>query len=92
MRNPNQVGLVIKIPKRNRDAKKGLPKRVNNTIRKLHFSQYKAGRVREMNKAKRIVKDALRSSNPNKIALQQAKKSPGTISFVEKLLIKKHLI
>ena len=92
MRNSNQVGLVVKIPKRNKDAKKGLPKRVNNDNRKRHFSEYKAGKVREKNKAKRILKDALRSSNPVKVAINQAKKSSGTISFVEKLLLKKNLI
>lgn len=87
-----QIGIIVPTSKRRRDIKKGLPKRCGNEHRKLHFSQYKSGKVREKNKAKRIFKDALRSSNISKVALAQARKSSGTISFVEKILLKKNLI
>ena len=92
MRNSNQTGIIVSISKRRKDTKKGLPKRCGSETRKLRFSQYKNNNIREKNKANRIFKDALRSSNVSKVALAQARKSVGTISFVEKILLKKNLI
>jgi len=70
---------------------RGLPKRVGRPGWQARFTRYKNNNTREKNKAKRIVKDALRSSNnPVKIAIDQARKSaPMVITFVRKILNQK---
>jgi len=51
---------------------KGLPKRTSRPGWKARYSRYIANDTRAKNKAKRIVKNALRSNNPTEIAMKQA--------------------
>ena len=68
---------------------KGLPKRVSRSGWKNRFIRYIAEKRREKNKARRIVKDAMKSKNPIEVAKEQSLHSPETLIFVEKLLAQK---
>ena len=70
----NQIATPV-IPKKRGRGKKGLPKRLNRPGYLAQKARYLSERRREKNRARRIVRDALRSSNPRKVAIAQAKAS-----------------
>jgi len=82
---------------KNEQKKKGLPKRVSREGYIAGKARYLNGHRREKNKARRIVKDALRSGEPREVATAQAQKSRDrkgmgwVSSYVEKELRRKGL-
>ena len=82
-------------PKKRGRGKKGLPKRLGRSGYLARKVRYLSERRREKNRARRIVRDALRSSNPKRVAIAQAKASAEvnginwTLEHVESLLKRK---
>jgi hypothetical protein len=78
-------------------VKKGLPKRLNRPGYLASKARYRSERRREKNRANRIVKAALRSKDPRKVAMAQASKSKRinnidwTLSYVKKALNRRGL-
>jgi len=76
---------------------KGLPKRVSSPGYIAKKARYISERRREKNRAHRIVRDAMRSKNPRKVAINQAKKSAArdimgtTLAHTIKILEKRGL-
>lgn len=82
---------------RGQKPSKKLPKRCARDNWKARYTRYTANDTRAKNKARRIIKNALRSKDPRKIALAQASLSPtrvgsyGVSFYVSKLLKTKGL-
>jgi hypothetical protein len=84
--------IDVPVPKKRNRDRKGLPKRLNRPGYLARKARYLSERRREKNRARRIVKDALRSSNPKKVAIAQARSSADvrgvnwTLLYVEDLV------
>ena len=80
-----------------RRTSKGLPKRLQGVAYKARKARYLANHTRERNRAYRIVRCALRSQDPRKTAVNQAKQSKlvnnidWTTTYVDKLLKRRGL-
>ena len=87
--------VIPAAPKKKGRGKKGLPKRLSRPGYLARKVRYLTERRREKNRARRIVRNALRSSNPKKVAIAQAKNSAEvnginwTLVHVESLLKRK---
>jgi len=94
----NAPSVVVPTPKKGtRNKKKGLPKRISRPGYQASRARYTSSHRREKNKAARIVRDALRSGDPRRVAVAQARKSRPirgmdfVLSYVEKELNRKGL-